>query len=187
MKKLIIASVLVAAPIAVIALICCRNRRSVDNTSVETFDLKSYLGRWFEIARLDHSFERGLSNCIATYTLKSDNTIRVLNQGWNNDNGKWTVSEGKAKTTKTPSLLRVSFFGPFYSDYRILVIDPYYTYALVGSGSGKYLWILSRTPELDSGVCDMLIAEAQRRGYDTSQLIMVDQSKNLESIPNQEA
>ncbi|MCQ2291222.1 MAG: lipocalin family protein, partial [Muribaculaceae bacterium] len=78
MKKYVITSMLMAIPIAAIAFICCRNRKSVDNTSVETFDLKSYLGRWYEIARFDHSFERGLSNCIANYTLNSDHTIRVL-------------------------------------------------------------------------------------------------------------
>ena len=90
-------------------------------------------------------------------------------------NGKFKSSSGKAKTTEEPGRLRVSFFGPFYSDYRVMMLDPDYQYALVGSKSAEYLWILSRTPKLENSVKDAILAEATRRGYDVSKLIWVKQ------------
>lgn len=152
----------------------------VDNTPVQALDLSRYLGRWYEIARYDHRFERGLDNTVAVYTLKSDGTVRVENAGWKG--GKYKVSTGKAKQPRPlqePALLRVSFFGPFYSDYRVLMLDEFYRFALVGSGNSKYLWILSRTPQIPYQTRLAIVHEAQRRGYDTNQLIWVDQSDNL--------
>ena len=102
-----------------------------------------------------------------------DNRINVLNTG--QKNGQFKSSSGKAQTTKEPGRLRVSFFGPFYSDYRVMMHDPDYQYALVGSKSAKYLWILSRTPKLDENVKQAILAEATRRGYDVSKLIWVKQ------------
>lgn len=153
---------------------------SVDNTPVRALDLSRYLGRWYEIARFDHRFERNMEGTVAVYTLKENGTLRVENSGWKN--GKYKMSVGKAKledATNEPALLRVSFFGPFYSDYRVLMLDDYYRYALVGSGNSKYLWILSRTPDLPYHARLDILREAQRRGYDTEQLIWVDQSDNL--------
>ena len=145
--------------------------KPVDNTPVEALELKRYLGSWYEIARFDHWFERGLEQTKALYTLREDGMIRVENTGIKNGETKQSI--GKAKTTDQPALLRISFFGPFYGDYRILLIDKDYQYALVGGSSDAYLWIFSRTPKLEEDTRAIILAEAQRRGYDTSKLIWV--------------
>lgn len=147
--------------------------QKIDNTPVKSLDLQRYLGEWYEIARFDHRFERGLEYCKANYVLCCEDRINVVNTGIKN--GEPKTANGKAKTTDTPALLRVSFFGPFYSDYRVLMLGDNYEYALVGSGSDKYLWILSRTPQLDESVKKAILAEATRRGYDVSKLIWVKQ------------
>ena len=151
----------------------CASTLKVDNAPVAALDLNRYLGEWYEIARFDHSFERGVEQAKANYTQNADGTIKVVNSGIKN--GKPKTAIGKGKTTDTPGLLRVSFFGPFYADYRVLMIDADYTYALVGSGGPGYLWILSRTSVLPESSKNGLIAEAKRRGYDTDQLIWVKQ------------
>lgn len=150
-----------------------RSTGHVDNSTISTVDVHQYLGKWYEVARFDHRFERGMTHCTATYSLQKNGKIKVINQG--KRNGKWKTSEGKAKMTKTPGLLRVSFFGPFYSDYRIMMLGDDYEYALVGGGSSNYLWILSRTPQLDQSTIDRIIDEANYRGYETNKLIWVDQ------------
>ncbi|MCQ2312243.1 MAG: lipocalin family protein [Paludibacteraceae bacterium] len=155
----------------------CTNALTVDNTPIPSIDLDRYLGKWYEIARFDHRFEKGLDNCTATYSYNDDGTVRVTNNGWTGD--EWKESIGKAKTTATPALLRVSFFGPFYSDYRVLMVDEGYSVALVGGSNDKYLWILARQPQLDSVVLNSVLKEAQRRGYNTNNLIWVDQSYNI--------
>lgn len=166
--------------IALIAAFClnfasCSSELTVNNAVMQQpLDLNRYLGKWYEVARFDHKFERGLTHCTAEYSLKKGGQIKVLNRG--KKNGKWNTAEGKARTTDTPGLLRVSFFGPFYSDYRILMLSPDYSYALVGSGSDDYLWILSRTPELTPADRGEILMEAQTRGYDTSRLIWVEQN-----------
>lgn len=166
--------------IALMAAFClnlwsCDNSETTVNNAVikQEFDLSRYLGTWYEVARFDHKFERGLTHCTAEYTLKEEGKVKVLNRG--KKDGKWDTAEGKAKSTDTPGHLRVSFFGPFYSDYRILLLDPDYTYALVGSASDSYLWILSRTPELSPIDRDTILMEAQTRGYDINKLIWVNQ------------
>ena len=151
----------------------CLSVSKVDNTPVVALDLNRYLGEWYEIARFDHSFERGVEQAKANYTQNADGTIKVVNSGIKN--GKPKTAVGKVKTTDTPGLLRVSFFGPFYADYRVMLIDKDYSHALVGSGSSDYLWILSRTPRLPEAAKFELLAEAQRRGYDTGKLIWVEQ------------
>lgn len=163
----------------VICLLCsfrCNKHRDVDNTPVASLDLNRYLGRWYEIARFDHRFERGQEYCTADYTLNADGTIRVINTGLKDD--KWKTSEGKARTTDTPGLLEVSFFGPFYSDYRVLMIDEKYQYALVGGSNDEFLWLLSRDPDPDEATCRTLVHEAHRRGYDIHRLIWVEQQDN---------
>ena len=115
MKKTIFASVFA------LLLAGCGNAQKVDNTPVAALDLNRYLGDWYEIARFDHSFERGLDFCKANYALREDGKIAVTNTGIKE--GKNKTSNGKAKTTDTPALLRVSFFGPFYSDYRVMLLD----------------------------------------------------------------
>lgn len=154
----------------------CSSSSTVDNSSVNMIDLNRYLGKWYEVARYDHRFERGMKQCTAIYTMQGDRTIKVTNKGMKA--GKWKTSVGKAKLTEIPGVLRVSFFGPFYSDYRIMMLDSEYTYALVGGSSDDYLWILSRTPQLQKDASDKILQEARRRGYDVEKLIWVEQSKN---------
>ena len=151
----------------------CASAPKVDNSVVWAFDLGRYLGEWHEIARFDHSFERGVEEATATYSLREDGKVEVLNRGVKN--GKPRVAKGIGKTTETPGLLRVTFFWPFYADYRVMAIDDAYTAALVGSGSADYLWILSRTPSLAPQMKETLLSEASRRGYDTSKLLWIRQ------------
>ena len=154
----------------------CVSGPKVDNAPVATLNLNRYLGEWYEIARFDHSFERGVEQAKANYTQNADGTIKVVNSGIKDSKPKTAI--GKGKTTDTPGLLRVSFFGPFYADYRVMMIDEDYACALVGSGGADYLWILSRTPGLSETAKSELLAEAQRRGYDTGKLIWVRQGKD---------
>lgn len=156
----------------------CKGQR-FDNSTVKAFDLDRYLGSWYEIARFDHSFERGLTHAKAYYSLNDDGTITVINSGMKK--GKSKVSTGRAKTTDKTGLLRVSFFGPFYSDYRVMMLSWDYNYVLVGSGKPKYLWILSRTPDVPGEVLDHILDEASARGYDTNNLIWVDHSSDLKA------
>lgn len=179
MKRLFLTLAMFATTLILPFSLSARDNQ-IDNTPVRSLELSRYLGRWYEIARFDHRFERDMTGTVAVYTLKDNGTIRVENSGWKND--KYKMSIGKAKladAVNEPALLRVSFFGPFYSDYRVLMLDEYYRYALVGSGSSKYLWILSRTPDLPYHARLDILREAQRRGYDTNQLIWVDQDDNL--------
>ncbi len=151
-------------------------KRKIDITPVQKFDLDRYLGRWYEIARFDHRFERGLSEVSAEYTAQNNGMIKVLNSGFKAKLGKRSQIVGRAKTTDVAGVLRVSFFWIFYSDYRVLALGDNYEWALVGSGdSGKYLWILSRTEVLPKETVEKIIAEAERRGYDTKKLLFSDQ------------
>ena len=156
----------------------CAHLTKVDNSVAASFDLNRYLGDWFEIARFDHTFERGIEEAQATYTMRPDGKVEVLNCGVKD--GKVKTAKGVGKTTDTPGLLRVTFFWPFYADYRVMAIDEGYTAALIGSGGADYLWILSRTPKLEGDVKEKLLLEATRRGYDTSKLIWVRQGERGE-------
>ena len=156
----------------------CVSVPKVDNAPVVALDLNRYLGEWYEIARFDHSFERGVEQAKANYTQNADGTIKVVNSGVKD--GKPKTAIGKGKTTDTPGLLRVSFFGPFYADYRVMLIDKDYSHALVGSGSADYLWILSRTPSLDGDAKVAILDEIHRRGYDAKKLIWVKQDEIIE-------
>ena len=168
MKKILMMLVMAA-----VALLMGCSQLTVDNSVVEELDLNRYLGTWYEIARFDHTFERGMEQTKATYTLREDGMIDVLNTGIKD--GKPKEAKGKGKLTDTPALLRVSFFGPFYSGYRIMMLDSAYQYALVGSDSDDYLWILSRTPKLADDVKEKILNEAKRRGYAIDKLIWVKQ------------
>lgn len=144
--------------------------------TVKSLDLNRYLGKWYEIARFDHRFERGLVGATATYSMLDDGKIKVLNQGYKNTlNGELSVAEGKAKLTGDPGKLKVSFFWIFYADYFVLELDDEYQWALIGSSSEKYLWILSRTPKLDDQTKGLILKKAEKRGYDISKLIWVEQ------------
>jgi lipocalin len=155
--------------------------KDYDNSTVDEFDLDRYLGEWYEIARYNHRFERGMDNTMAEYILQDDGKVFVLNTGWKN--GKFKVAEGKAKYKDpegNPGALKVSFFLFFYSEYNVMMVDDNYQISLVGSKSDNYLWILSRTPVPDPDLLQMVLDEAKKRGYDTSKLIWVDQSRNIE-------
>ena len=143
---------------------------------VEGFRLERYLGKWYEIARLDHSFERGLSSVSAEYSLRSDCGVRVVNRGYTAGDGKWKEAEGRAYFVNRPDqgFLKVSFFGPFYGSYVIIELDQNnYSYALVCGPDRSYLWILARSTKLEEETTKRLIAKAAELGFETDRLIFV--------------
>ncbi len=147
--------------------------QSIDRTPVEEFDLSRYLGQWYEIARFDSRFERDLISVTAHYSLNPDGSIKVINRGYNTRKESWGENEAKAVTTRHVGRLRVSFFPLIFSDYNILSIGEDYQWALVGSSSPDYLWILSRTAQLSQNTLDHIVALAEGRGYDVSKLLFL--------------
>lgn len=144
---------------------------------VAGFELERYLGKWYEVARLDHSFERGLSRVTAEYSLREDGGILVINRGFLASENEWKEAEGKAYFVNSDSegYLKVSFFGPFYGSYVIFELDrDNYEYAFVSGPSTKYLWLLSRTPSVKKEVVEKFIKMAGSRGFDTDGLIFVN-------------
>ena len=144
---------------------------------VDNFKLEKYLGKWYEIARLDHSFERGLTRVTADYSLRDDGGLRVLNRGYSAKENKWEKAEGKAYFVKNSDqgYLKVSFFGPFYGSYIVFELDhENYEYSLVCGPDKSYLWILARSPEIKEAIENILIAKASALGFDTGKLIFVD-------------
>jgi apolipoprotein D and lipocalin family protein len=148
-----------------------------DISPVDGLQADKYLGLWYEIARLDHSFERGLSNVSAEYAVREDGGISVLNRGYSSENNAWKSAEGKAYFVdkKTTGYLKVSFFGPFYGSYVIFKLDKDYQYAYVTSYSKDYLWLLARTARVSDAVKQDFINTANMKGFATDQLIFVDQ------------
>lgn len=147
---------------------------------VGSFDLERYLGTWYEIARLDHRFERGLSRVSANYSKRTDGGINVVNRGYDSESGTWKEATGRAYPIGSPQQgsLKVTFFWPFYADYHVIELDQQnYNYALVSGPDRDYLWILSRTPTLDNTLTQKLIKKAAELGFDTNNLIFVDQQK----------
>jgi len=143
---------------------------------VSGFQAERYLGKWYEIARLDHSFERGMSRVTAEYTTRKDGGIDVLNRGYLADEKKWKEARGKAYFVESPNVghLKVSFFGPFYGAYGIFELDAQnYQYAMISGPDTSYLWLLARSPVLDAATQQRLVARAAALGFDTSQLIFV--------------
>ncbi|GKW05107.1 hypothetical protein PEC301877_39200 [Pectobacterium carotovorum subsp. carotovorum] len=166
----------VAALIALFSVAC--SVTPPDNvTVVENFDVNRYLGTWYEIARLDHRFERNMERVTATYSSRDDGGIKVINRGFNVEKQEWKESIGKAYFTGSSQrgALKVSFFGPFYGGYNIIELDDDYRYALICGPNRDYLWILSRTPTLDAATRDKLVATAKRYGFPTEALIWVNQ------------
>jgi len=149
-------------------------------TPVQDFDLQRYLGKWYEIARLDHSFERGLSNVSAEYSLRDDGGVKVLNRGYSDSKESWKEAVGKAFFVgeKNQGYLKVSFFSIFYGAYVVFELDQEgYQYSLVSGPDKSYLWVLSRTPNMEPEVYQRLIAKASALGYPTDKLILVEHSK----------
>ena len=144
---------------------------------VDNFQLERYLGKWYEIARLDHSFERGLTQVTAEYTMRDSGGVRVLNRGYSEKEKTWKQVEGKAYFVQgtDKGYLKVSFFGPFYGSYIVLELDhEHYRYAMVCGPDNSYLWILARDPEMNNKLKDSLMAKASALGFDVSKLIFVD-------------
>lgn len=149
-------------------------------TPVKDFSANNYLGTWYEIARLDHSFERGLTNISAQYTLREDGGVNVLNRGFSIKDNEWSEAKGKAYFVdgSDQGYLKVSFFGPFYGSYIIFDLDKAdYQYAFVSGPDTSYLWLLSRTPEISPALKARFIKESKARGFDTDNLIFVDHDK----------
>ena len=142
---------------------------------VDNFELNRYLGDWYEIARLDHSFERGLEAVKAEYSLRDDGGIRVINSGRDSKSQVAQQAEGRAYFVEEPNLghLKVSFFGPFFGSYVIFELDENYQYAFIAGNSRDYLWLLARTPEVSEELVDQFISRSLQLGFDTSQLIFV--------------
>jgi apolipoprotein D and lipocalin family protein len=159
---------------------------------VDGVNPEQYLGTWYEIARLDHSFERGLDNVTAHYEQNADGSIKVINRGYNREDKKWEEAIGKAYFIEKPNAdntylgkLKVSFFGPFYGAYNIIALDKvYYNYVMICGPDKDYLWILSRTPELTYPIKQQLVSQANALGFATDKLIYVNQNPD---IPNYEA
>ena len=149
-----------------------------DIKPVEGFQVDQYLGTWYEIARLDHSFERGLEKVTATYSMREDGGLKVINRGFDPVKQEWKEAVGKAYFIDTPDIgkLKVSFFGPFYGGYNIIELDkPYYNYVMICGPDKSYFWILSRTPQLPYPIKAQLISKAKELGFATDELIYVSQ------------
>ncbi|MFA7172221.1 MAG: lipocalin family protein [Kiritimatiellia bacterium] len=140
---------------------------------VQDFAVAGYLGTWYEIVRLDHRFERGLSRVSAQYSLREDGTLRVVNRGYLGEKGIWKSIEGRGRfvSSRDTGYLKVSFFGPFYSSYVIFELEPMYQYAFVTSATKDYLWLLARTPSVEQAVIDKFVARSKELGFATEDLI----------------
>jgi apolipoprotein D and lipocalin family protein len=143
------------------------------------FQVDHYLGTWYEIARLDHDFERGLTEVTATYSRRSDGGLDVLNRGWDATVGNWREAHGRAYFIDSPEVasLKVSFFGPFYGGYHVFALDAEYRWVMISGPSRNYFWILARQPILDPGTLVDLLQRAKRAGFDTDALILSPHEK----------
>lgn len=144
---------------------------------VTGFELERYLGRWYEIARLDHSFERGLERVTADYSRRDDGGVRVINRGWSAVDAEWSEAEGRAYFVAAAESghLKVSFFGPFYGSYVIFELDPDYRHAFVAGNTTGYLWLLARTPTVEDAVLERFRERAAELGFPTGELLYVRQ------------
>jgi apolipoprotein D and lipocalin family protein len=141
---------------------------------VKDFDVDRYMGKWYEIARLDHSFERGLEQVTAQYSKREDGGVTVINRGYSSSDSQWSEAEGKAFFVNEPveAYLKVSFFGPFYGSYVVFELDKEaYQYAFISGPDASHLWFLSRTPQVDEAMMGRFVERAAALGFDTAQLI----------------
>ncbi|MBT8343689.1 MAG: lipocalin family protein [Sulfurovum sp.] len=175
MKKLLLPFALAIA----LLLAGCEDKKPEKVNPVENFKLTQYLGTWYEIARLEHRFEKGMEAISATYSMREDGGVKVLNKGYKTAEKEWNEAEGKAYFVKSPdkAFLKVSFFGPFYGSYIVMDTD-YKTYTMISGPDLSYFWILSRTPTLEEKTLNRLLDQAKDAGFDTSVLIYPNQSKN---------
>ena len=175
MRKFLLA-VMVTASALVLLAGCAGIPKGI--TPVENFNAQRYLGAWYEIARLEHRYEKGLSNITAHYSMRDDGGINVLNRGYDAQKGEWRTAEGKAYFVKGPDTgyLKVSFFGPFYDSYVVFGLDEAdYQYAYVTSSDRSSLWFLSRTPRVTDKAMERFIKKARELDFATDKLIHVEQ------------
>ena len=178
MKKQNITLLAASGVLATLALLSITSCKSIPThvKPVKPFVLEKYLGKWYEIARIDFRFEKGLNNVTATYTMKDNGMVKVDNKGYDYAKDKWKGSMGKAKFARNENegMLRVSFFGPFYAGYNVIALDADYKYALVAGDNYDYLWILSREKTIPEDVKQSYLTIAKNSGYDVNRLIYVE-------------
>ena len=163
------------------ALNACSTQPPAGMTPVGPFQIERYLGKWYEIARLDHSFERGLSDVSATYRLQDDGSVQVVNRGFDGKRNEWREAVGRALFNGDPTRasLKVSFFGPFYGGYHVIALDQKdYRWAMVVGPDRDYLWILARDRQLAPDVRQQLLRQARELGFDVASLIWVEQTRD---------
>lgn len=179
MKKEQIIGIALLGITAVALLKSCRTIPK-NVTAVKPFAVERYLGKWYEIARFDFRFERGLNNTTANYSLNNDGTVKVINRGFDFGKNQWKQSVGKAKfvSSKDEGKLEVSFFGPFYSGYNVIALDADYKYALVCGKNRDYLWILSREKFIPENIKNEYLSLAKRYGFDVSKLVWIEHNQD---------
>ena len=163
-----------------LGLAACSTSAPDGITAVSPFEINRYVGKWYEIARLDHSFERGMTDVSANYRLQDDGSVEVINRGFDTKKNEWRDAIGKAKFTgdTNRASLKVSFFGPFYGGYHVVALDQQgYRWAMVAGPDRNYLWILARDRQLSPEVKTQLLEQAGELGFDTQKLIWVSQSR----------
>ncbi len=153
------------------AIFSCSNGVKTNNNAVKDFKIEKYLGKWYEIARYDHSFERGCENVSANYSLKENNKIKIVNKCIKNDKEKIAKATGYFLKSKDIAHLKVTFFWPFYGNYKVIYIDKNYENAIIDGGTYDYFWILSRNKNPDQRILEFLIKKAQIFGYKKEQMI----------------
>lgn len=164
-----------------LGLAACSTTPPEGMSAVMPFDIQRYAGKWYEIARLDHSFERGLTDISANYRQRDDGSVEVINRGYDTKKGEWRQAVGRALFTGEPSRasLKVSFFGPFYGGYHVIALDQqHYRWAMVVGPDRDYLWILARDKQLPASIRDQLVNQAREQGVDVGQLIWVAQTRD---------
>lgn len=169
--------VIAAVTAAFLVVACSSPTPPPGVTVVSNFDAQRFLGTWYEIARMDHKFERGLEKVTATYSAMDDGGIQVVNRGYNPDRQMWQQTVGQAYFTGAPNraAMKISFFGPFYGGYNVIALDREYRHALVCGPDRNYLWILSRTPTITAEMKQQMLDVAIRQGFDVTKLIWVKQ------------
>lgn len=177
-SQIILGGAVVMATLSAILVSSCRSTIPKGASAVKPFDVKRYTGKWYEIARLDFKHEKGLNNVTAFYS-SNDGKIEVVNRGFDVKKEKWQEVTGKAKFVNEPdeAALKVSFFGPFYSGYNVIAIDPEYRYALVAGESLKYLWLLSRETTMPENIKQEYLDKAKGLGYNTGDLVWVEHDR----------
>lgn len=169
------------ALVSALALLACSTMPPDGMRPVDSFEINRYLGQWYEIARLDHSFERGISDVSATYHLQDDGSVKVINRGFDTQRQAWKEAVGRAKfigDSGTGSL-KVSFFGPFYGGYHVIALDQQnYRWSLVAGPDRDYLWILAREKSLAADIRAQMVSKARELGFATDKLIWVDHQRS---------